>query len=393
MSADRIYLDHAATAWPKPDRALAAMDDYARQCGAAAGRGHYASATKATAVVKSLRRAIARAITAPTADSISLHANGTAALNAAIHGSLRDGDHVVTTAAEHNSVLRPLRFLQQHRRVEMTVVRCDRDGVVNAEDVIEMLRDDTRLVAITHANNVTGARQPVETIGEALRDHPARLLCDAAQTFGVLPIDVIAMGIDMLAAPGHKGGAGPLGTGFLYVHPDCQDSIAAPIQGGTGSQSESLDMPEDYPDKMEAGNLNVPALAGWLAGLDDRAPDPTLRLKHHLDLAQRLHTGLREIAGLEVYGRSSDLPIASVSVPGLSPFDLASILDAEYKIETRAGLHCAALIHEFLGSSPDGTLRISAGASTQSAEIDAILGALRSIVIGMGGDLIEGNAE
>jgi cysteine desulfurase/selenocysteine lyase len=379
MSSDRIYLDHAATSWPKGACVLDAMDSYARDCGAAAGRGHYRSAVKADAVLTSLRHQIARRIVAPSADCISLHPSGTAALNAAIHGLVRDGDHVVTTAAEHNSVLRPLHFLQQHHAVELTIIDCDRDGRVNAADVLTAVSDRTRLVVVTHASNVTGAIQPIEAIAASLRTHKALLLCDAAQTFGYLPIDVTAMEVDLLAAPGHKGGRGPLGTGLLYASPSCHELIRPSIQGGTGSQSESLDMPRDYPAKLEAGNMNVAALAGWEAGLR-RAESVESTAGRGRELAIQLHHGLRRIQDLRVIGQPGELPIASVCAPHLGPIDMATILDVEYGIETRAGLHCAALIHRHLGSLPDGTLRISGGATTTHQQIDAVVEAISSVL-------------
>lgn len=382
MGERRIYLDHAATSWPKPEGVLEECDRYARLCGAAAGRGSYRSAVEADAVIASTRQLIARQIGAANPQSISLHAGGTAALNAAIHGLVRAGDHVVTTAAEHNSVLRPLWFWKRRERVELTIVDVDKTGCVDAERLLEAVGDKTTLVAVTHASNVTGAVQPIEAIAAGLRNRPASLLIDAAQTFGYLPIDVDATAIDLLAAPGHKGGGGPLGTGFLYASPTVQKSIVPVWQGGTGSQSESLEMPTEYPFSLEAGNLNVPALAGWNVALsqaiDERGDRklPTDRLQR---LASRLH---RRLAALDirVFGAAGPLPIASVNVESLPPHDLANILDAQYGIETRAGWHCAALIHKFIGSGPAGTLRISGGHGTQEAEIDAAADALAEVM-------------
>ena len=379
MSAARIYLDHAATSWPKPNHVLDAMDRFARECGASAGRGGYRSAAEAGMVVTKVRREIARTIGAPAPHCVSLHSSGTAALNAAMHGLLRTGDHVVTTAVEHNSVLRPLRFLQQHAGIMLTIVGCDSNGFVSADSVMGAVTDQTRLVAVTHASNVTGAVQPIAEIGEQLQSRQALFLCDAAQTFGYLQIPVTEWGIDMLAAPGHKGGSGPLGTGFLYASPHCQDQIGSSIQGGTGSQSESLEMPTEYPEKLEAGSLNVPALAGWAEGLR-RAEIVDVSAARCRDVAERLHQGLRQIRGLRVFGEANALPIASVAVAGLSPTDLANILDVEYGIETRAGLHCAALIHPYLASTPAGTLRISGGTATTDLEIDIVVEALAAIL-------------
>ncbi|MGI9470416.1 MAG: aminotransferase class V-fold PLP-dependent enzyme, partial [Rubripirellula sp.] len=217
-AGDRIYLDHAATSWPKSSAVLEAMNRYATECGAAAGRGGYQAAAESDAIVAKVRREIASLIHATEANCISLHSNGTAALNAGIQGILRSGDHVVSNAAEHNSVLRPLHALAERGDIELTVVATDARGHVDPAILIDAVRSETRLVTLTHASNVTGAVQPVEIVAEALREKQTLLMVDAAQTFGTLPIDVTA-GIDLLAAPGHKASGGPLGTGFLYVDP------------------------------------------------------------------------------------------------------------------------------------------------------------------------------
>ncbi len=374
----RIYLDHAATSWPKSEAVLKAMIDFARDCGAAAGRGGYASAGIADTVVTTTRRRIASLIGATRAESISFHANGTAALNAAIHGVLREGDHVVTCAAEHNSVLRPLHFLHQRGLIQWTRIPVDHSGQVDSQHLLDAVDADTRLVALTHASNVTGALQPIREVAEAIRDRPTLFLCDAAQTFGTLPIDVD--GIDLLAAPGHKASGGPLGTAFLYVNPAIEHQVVPWMQGGTGSQSESLEMPKTMPSKMEPGNLNVPALAGWSVALKQILDEGIeSRQQRAIHLARRLRDQLETIDGVRVYGPLDSLPIASVTVDGLSPSDAAIVLDAEYGIETRAGMHCAALIHSHLGTETEGTLRISAGHETSDTEIDTAVAALRSL--------------
>ena len=414
-AATRIYLDHAATSWPKPEPALAAMDRFARACGAAAGRGGYRSAVEAGQVIETLRRELADRIHAERPDCVTFHPSGTAALNVAIHGLLRPGDHVVTTAAEHNSVLRPLHHLTSRGQLEWTVVPCDATGRVDPQTLLGAVRDHTRLVAVSHASNVTGVVQPLAEIGQALRDHPAAVLCDAAQTFGYLPIDVRQLGVDLLASPGHKGGQGPFGTAFLYVHPRWHDRIEPLTQGGTGSRSESLEMPAEMPSKLEPGIVNVPALAGWLASHRLVATRPPEQVTSHLrDLDRRLRQGLAALPAVRIFGTAASpqrpdqpgrradsgpntgtvsppapetdtgsLPIVSLGIEGWSPGDLATILDVEFGIEVRAGLHCAALIHSALGSAPEGTLRVSGGHSTTDREIQAFLDAMGEITAGM----------
>ncbi len=376
----RIYLDNAATSWPKQDVVLQAMDRFTRHCGAASGRGGYQSATVADRIVATTRRLIAKRIDAESAECISLHGNGTMALNAAIHGLLRPGDHVVSNAAEHNSVLRPLHHLESVGMIGLTIVPTDDAGTVAAEQLLDAVKPNTRLVTLTHASNVTGSVQPIAQVGGGLRDHPAYFLCDAAQTFGTLPINVRRSGIDLLAAPGHKASGGPLGTGFLYASSTVHEQLRPSIQGGTGSQSESLEMPKSMPAKLEAGNLNVPALAGWNAALETLSDaEMKSRLRIMSQLANFMLQELAHIPGVRLFGRSLALPIASIAIEGYAVGDVATILDTEFGIETRAGMHCAALIHSFLGSGPEGTLRISAGHTTSMSAIKSAIDAIRTI--------------
>jgi len=379
-TAARVYFDHAATSWPKSPAVLAAMDDFHRHCGAAAGRGAYRAAINASDLVRECRRRLAQLIAAPRPDTISFHSNGTAALNVAIAGIVRPGDHVVTTAAEHNSVLRPLAYLRSKQQVHLTVVPCDRAGLVDADDVLAAVRPETRLVAVTHVSNVTGAVQPIETIGLGLADQRALFLCDAAQSLGYLPIDVTRLKVDLLAAPGHKGAAGPLGTAMLYCAPEWHDEIEPSVHGGTGSQSETLTMPDQMPDKLEAGNLNVPALAGWNAGLAEMEAMGLEAIgQRGREITRRLVDNLNTITGVHLYGSPKEIPLISLKIEGLGTADVANILDVDFGIETRAGWHCAALVHQYLDSHHEGTLRISAGRETRDDEVDAVILAISEI--------------
>ncbi|MBL8830055.1 MAG: aminotransferase class V-fold PLP-dependent enzyme, partial [Planctomycetaceae bacterium] len=234
----RIYLDNAATSWPKPDVVYEAVEHYQRQIGAPAGRGVYREAVESAGIVAQCRRALAQLINAADPNGIAFTLNGTDALNQAIHGLLAhvtDRPHVVTTVVEHNSVLRPLRTLELAGRIDVTRVRCDSHGIVAADELRRAMRDDTRLVALNHASNVTGAIQPALEAAQIAHEHHALFLLDAAQTLGELPIDVRGWGVDLLAAPGHKGLLGPLGTGLLYVNPAVAHQLQSTRQGGTGT--------------------------------------------------------------------------------------------------------------------------------------------------------------
>ena len=375
----RIYLDHAATGWPKPPAVYDAMDRFGRQVGASAGRGAYRSASIADEIVASCRRRLARLINNPSPQNIAFFSNGTTALNAAVFGVLGDGDHVITTAIEHNSLLRPLHWLVQHRGIKLDVVPCDDSGRIDPAAIAERLRPATRLVAISHASNVTGAVQDLTAIGDLLRSRDTLLLCDAAQTLGYLPIDMQSSAIDMLAAPGHKGACGPLGTGLLALSNKAAAQMRPTIFGGTGSISQQLDMPTAMPGMLEAGNLNVTAIAGWDAGLGVLAGEDLLvRLDDQKRIASQLRQVTSELEGVRSI-TGGDLPIVSLVFDAVDVAMVATLLDTEFGIEVRSGLHCAALIHDFLGTATQGTLRISGGHGTTLDEIDQLGEALQEI--------------
>lgn len=379
QTRQRIYLDHAATGWPKPPVVYDAMDRFARQVGASAGRGAYRSASVADEIVASCRRRLARLVNHPSPQNIAFFSNGTTALNAAVLGVLRDGDHVITTAIEHNSLLRPLNWLVQHRGIQLDVVPCDESGRVDPGAIAVRLRPSTRLVAISHASNVTGAVQDLTAIGDLRLSGETLLLCDAAQTLGYLPIDMQSSGIDMLAAPGHKGALGPLGTGMLALSDKAASQIKPTIFGGTGSISQQLDMPTAMPGMLEAGNLNVTAIAGWDAGLGVLAgEDWAEKSDNQRRIAARLRQVTAELEGVRAI-IGGQLPIASLVFDAVEVGMVATLLDTEFGIETRSGLHCAARIHDFLGTASQGTLRISGGHGTTLDEIDRLGEALKEI--------------
>ncbi|OYP35186.1 aminotransferase class V-fold PLP-dependent enzyme [Rhodopirellula sp. MGV] len=388
----RLYFDHAATSVPKPIATIEAMHEHMLHAEASVGRGAYRSSVDAAKVIGQLRAEIAYWIGAASAREITLQGGGTEALNLALFGLLRSGDHVVTSAAEHNSVLRPLHELSTNRGVELTIVDVDKHGSVDADAVMNAVKQNTRLVTILHAANVNGAVQPIEAIGSKLKQAFAPetkpiFFSDAAQSFGYLPVNVERYHLDALGAPGHKGGQGPLGTGFLYLRESLHHQLRPLIFGGTGSRSDQLEMPTHFPEAFEAGNMNVPAFAGWLAGLKacraDRNPDDALSTRaadlqrHAVELYRRLET----IAGIRIIGKPAELvlPIASVEVEGLPADEAAAILDSEFGIEVRTGLHCAALIHQSIGSPPDGTLRISCGTTTTNEDMDELIAALQEL--------------
>ncbi|MEE3372201.1 MAG: aminotransferase class V-fold PLP-dependent enzyme [Planctomycetota bacterium] len=380
----RIYLDNAATSWPKPESVYCAVTHAMRELGAPAGRGTYAEATEVERLLRETRRGMAQLLGTPEARSVIFTANGTDSLNLAIHGMLRPGDHVVTSMVEHNSTLRPLRQAQEHQAVTVTRVPCNGEGLVNPDDIRAAIQPHTRMIAMVHVSNVTGAIQPVSEVGKIAAEHQICYLVDAAQSLGHLPFDLEATQADLVAAPGHKGLLGPLGSGILYIHPKCEAELMPIRQGGTGTQSETDAQPETLPDRFESGNHNVPSLLGLRAGIAYLAEQGVTTIcDHEQQLAERLRQGLREIKGLQIYGPQNVLHragVVSLRLDGYEPQELAMLLDSHHRIQARAGFHCAPLVHKQIGTDQQGgTLRLSVGALTTIAEIDTAVEAIGEI--------------
>lgn len=383
-SLPRIYLDNAATSWPKPDGVYQAVDRYQREQGAPYGRGGYARAEHVRREVEAARLAVARLIGAAEPRRVIFTSGGTDALNLAIHGTLAEPAHVITTDHAHNSVLRPLTTLARQGRITLTRVAVSPSGEVDPAAFPAAWQRDTRLVVLTHASNVTGAIEPIEAIGRLARELGALVLVDAAQTLGELPLDVARLPIDLLAAPGHKGLLGPLGTGVLYVAPGVEEQLSPTRQGGTGSESE-LDMqPNSLPDKYESGNPNVPGILGLGAGARWLAEQGIERLRARtLELTVRLAAGLASIAGVRCIGPADAtrrVGIVSFTLEGCDPHELAMMLDSGFGIEARAGLHCAPSAHRAAGTlDVGGTVRLSLGPFNDAHDIDAAIEAVRQI--------------
>jgi cysteine desulfurase / selenocysteine lyase len=378
----RLYFDNAATSWPKPEAVYRALDEYQRRLGAPAGRGAYAEAAEVERIVGSCRKRVAGLIRASEAARIIFTHNGTDALNLALHGLLRAGDHVVTSVCEHNSVLRPLRFLAE-RGVTTTYVPCDATGYVDPDAVRRAITPQTRLIALIHASNVTGAIQPAKEVGRIAAEHGVYFLLDAAQSLGYVPLDVTTLDCHLLAAPGHKGLMGPLGTGMLYVAPGMEQHLLPTRQGGTGTRSDEDEQPQSLPDRYEAGNLNVPGIVGLEAGVAHVQQLGEAHVQAHgRMLVQRLLAGLTGLSGVRLYGPPTGqdrVGVVSLTIAGFDPQELAAVLDANWHIQTRAGLHCAPRMHAALGTAPSGTLRLSLGHFTTQEQVDAVIGALGEV--------------
>ena len=372
-----IYFDNAATSWPKPPGVAEAMVHFLNEVGANPGRSGHRLAVESGRIVYQAREAVAELFGAPDPLRIVFGQNATEAINLALNGLLRPGDHVITSSMEHNSVMRPLRALER-QGVELTVVQCTSAGFLDPADVAAAIRPHTALIALNHASNVVGTLLPVAEVGRIAREHDVLLLVDAAQTAGAYPIHVQADGIDLLAFTGHKSLYGPMGTGGLVIGERVDVSRLEPLKrGGTGSRSEREEQPDFLPDMCESGTPNAVGLAGLGAGLRwvrERGVD-AIRA-HEMMLTQRLIDGLLNIPGVTVYGghdAARQTATVSFNIAGLDCSEVGLRLDEEYGILCRVGLHCAPAAHRTLGTFPVGTVRFGLGAFNTADEVDAAL--------------------
>lgn len=376
-----IYLDNAATSWPKPESVYQTMGDFLRTKGGNPGRGSHSLAFAGMEAVEETRMLAARLINAPKKDRVIFTFNCTDALNLGLKGLLRQGNHVITSCIEHNSIVRPLNKLAR-QGVRVTKIPPSKEtGVVAAQDIEEAITKDTRLVVITHASNVTGIVQPIEAYGAIARKHGLILMVDAAQTAGHYPIDVQSGNIDLLACSGHKGLFGPPGTGVLYIGDRVElDSIR---EGGTGSQSEIEEQPTALPYRFESGTVNSVGIGGLGAGLKYIFAEGLDKIHNHERyLTERLMDGMLHIPGVIAYSfkdRANQVHVVSFNIEGYEPGEVGAILDQTFDIKARTGLHCAPAAHRTLGTFPLGTIRLSPGYFNTVEEIDTTLQALERI--------------
>lgn len=378
-----IYLDNAAGSHPKPGVVADAMYRAMTELGASPGRGRHALARHTAYLVEQVRGQLARLINAPEPSRIVFTGGATMSLNQAIWGYLFPrGGHVLSSSMEHNAMYRPLRALAEQGRIQLELVPADRWGYVEAGELLRRVRPETSLVAISHGSNVNGAVQPLAEIAELCRERELPLLVDASQTLGLLPLDVQQLDIAMLAIAGHKSLYGPSGVGALYVRPGLQ--LSPLLSGGTGSNSELPHMPEEYPQHLEAGSLNVSGIAGLGAALDflESAGIDSL-YQHSMELCQLLAEGAASLPGVKIYWGRKDrqrLPVLGMEIYGFSPDEAAEALD-ELGVCVRAGYQCAPLAHESLGTlEQDGLIRFSPGRFTSREDIRLCLLALEKVI-------------
>ncbi len=372
-----IYLDNAATSFPKPEAVLGGMDAFVRSSAANPGRSGHRRAVAAEAMIEATRRSLAQLFGCPRPERIVFTLNATDALNMAIKGVVRHGDHVITSVLEHNSISRPLNQMEKDGVITLTRLPANGDHLIDPDDVARAFTPQTRLVAVTHASNVTGTIQPVAAFGRIARERGALLLVDASQSAGIVPIDVENNAIDLLAFTGHKALLGPTGTGGLVVGD--RVVIAPWREGGTGGDSSSPVQPEEFPHRLEGGTPNIFGIAGLREGVKillERGVESILT--HERKMVTTFYTALKDPARYSWYGADQVIAeqrgegrvgLVGINLAGFAPTEMAAILDEQFDIAVRAGLHCAPYAHKHLGTFPNGTVRLSVGLLTTAEEM------------------------
>ena len=380
---DYIYLDNASTSFPKAPTVATAMSDYITNRGININRGSYALAYDVEDTIYTTRQRLNTLFNGHDPSHVVFTQNVTMSLNMVIKGLLKAGDHVLVSSMEHNAVMRPLTQLLD-KGITFDIIPCDKTGSIQLESMDSLIRPNTVAMIINHASNVCGTIQPLESIGSICKAHNLQFIVDAAQTAGVIPIDVKACHIDALCFTGHKGLLGPQGIGGIILTKEMAQNLTPLIAGGTGSFSHLETMPTHMPDAFEAGTLNLPGIIGLNEGLAYIESQGMENIhKHELALTQSFLEGLQSIDGINIVGKKNieDRPaVVSITIDGMDPASIAYELESNYHIMTRVGLHCAPRAHQTLGTYPEGTVRFSFGYANTHEDVESALSALHRIV-------------
>lgn len=375
-----IYLDNAATTFPKPRQVYEAVLDCMENYGANPGRAGHKLAMRAGREIYECRENIAKLLNVSNPMSIVFTHNATDSLNLAIKGVVKSGDHIITTSIEHNSVIRPIKALEKNG-VENTIVKCDKYGHLDPNDIKKAIKSNTKLIVTTHASNVCGTIVDIESVGNIAKENNILYLVDASQTLGVYDIDIQKINVDMIAAPGHKCLLGPQGTGMLYIRDGLEVNILK--EGGTGSNSEDLFQPNMMPDRYESGTHNTPGIAGLNAGVKFILETGIDKIrKHEEELCEYMLTKLTEVPNIKIYGpldSKKRAAVISINIGDIDSGEITFILDDMYEIATRSGIHCSPLAHKTLGTLRQGTVRFSLGYFNTKDDIDKAVEALKEI--------------
>ncbi|NFM28401.1 aminotransferase class V-fold PLP-dependent enzyme [Clostridium botulinum] len=380
----KVYLDNAATTYPKPEKVYSSILNYMKNVGASPGRGGYENALTGDRMVYKCRQSLINLFNFNKIENVVFTSNITASLNILIKSIVKDGWHVITSSMDHNSVIRPLVSLEKSNKIELDILNCSEEGLINIEDFKNAIKDSTRLVVLSHASNIVGTIQPLEAIGKICKEKGIYFIIDSAQTAGVLPLNFQNLNCNALAFTGHKSLLGPQGIGGFIIDDELNNIATNFIEGGTGSLSESTLQPDFLPDKFESGTMNTPGIAGLLAGIEYINKEGLNAIKEREEyLSREFINGLLNIDSVKVYGPlDASLRTATISINSskIDNSELGFLLDSEFGIMVRTGLHCAPLAHKTIGSFPQGTLRFSLGAFNDIKDINYALYALNSIL-------------
>lgn len=380
----QVYVDNAATSFPKPDSVYNDILNYMRNIGGNPGRGASTSSLKGNKVIFQCRNALCEFFNFNDTKNVIFTSNITMSLNILIKGVIKPGWHVITSSMDHNSTLRTLNELKSKGIIELDIIQCNKLGEIDIEDFKSKIKDNTKLVTLSHGSNIIGTIQPLAAIGKVCKDNNIFFIIDSAQTAGVLDLDFQKLNCNALAFTGHKSLLGPQGIGGFIIDDLMNDVCSSLIVGGTGSVSSDIIQPNFLPDKFESGTINAPGIAGLLAGINFIKSEGLSTIKEHEDyLTQKFIDGILNIPTMNVYGhlntenRTSTISINSSIIDNN---ELGFILDSEYNIITRTGLHCAPLAHKTIGTYPNGTLRFSFGYFNDEKDISYILSCINLII-------------
>ncbi len=379
----KIYLDNASTSFPKPKCVIDAISNYMTEIGCNPGRGAYEQSLDSGRMVYEARKLINDLFNGPSPNNVVFTKNITESLNIAMKGLFKTNWHIITTSMEHNSVMRPLRNLQDKLNITVDIAECNKYGVLDVKTVESLINDNTKAIVMTHCSNLTGTIMPIMEIGKLCREKGLFFIVDTAQTAGIIDIDFDKMGLDILTFTGHKGLLGPQGIGGFIISDRANKITDTFIEGGTGSESHLETQPNFLPDKFESGTLNTPGIAGLKASIEfiKNVGISNIR-QHEKNLTSLFLEGLHRINNIEVYG-PCDAELKTGTVPininGMDPGEVSYILDNEYKIMTRSGIHCAPSAHRTIGIYPKGAVRFSIGYFNTLEDIDKALYALKCI--------------
>ena len=378
-----IYLDNASTTFPKAPNVASAMADYITNCGININRGSYSLAYDVEDTIYTTRQRLLTLFNGHDPSHVIFTQNVTMSLNMAIKGLLKAGDHVLVSSIEHNAVMRPLTQLLD-KGITFDTIPCDSTGSIQMGSIEPLIRPNTVAMIINHASNVCGTIQPLESIGAICKAHNLQFIVDAAQTAGVIPIDVKAYHIDALCFTGHKGLLGPQGIGGIILTKEMAQTLTPLIAGGTGSFSHLETMPTHMPDAFESGTLNLPGIIGLNEGLAYIESVGMENIHNHeLALTKTFLEGLQDIEHINIIGKQNlqdRTAVVSITIDGMDAASIAYELESTYHIMTRVGLHCAPRAHQTLGTYPEGTVRFSFGYANTLEDVEAALSVLNTIV-------------